>query len=346
MLFFESDYTEGAHEKVLARLIETNLESHTGYGGDQYCSSAAELIKNACSCPNAEVRFITGGTQTNQLAIDTILHGYEGVIAADTGHINGHEGGAIEYSGHKVIALPNHNGKIAASDLQNYLENFFAGESFEHMAIPAMVYISHPTEYGTIYSKKELSSISEICHKYKLSLYLDGARLAYGLAADGADLTLQDIAELCDVFYIGGTKCGLLCGEALVFTKNNIPSHFLTSTKQHGALLAKGRLLGIQFETLFTDGLYYEIGSHAIEMAHKLKDVFLRHGYQLFIDSPTNQQFILLPNSDFATLRENVAFTQWEIPDKDHTVVRFATSWATTDKQISDLEELLSGKEV
>ena len=341
MLYFESDYTEGAHEKVLKRLVDTNFESHTGYGGDAFCASAAEKIRKACECPEAEVRFIVGGTQTNQLVIDTLLRGYEGVIAVQTGHINGHEGGAIEYSGHKVIALPHHNGKLDAGDLKAYLEDFYAGESFEHMAIPAMVYISHPTEYGTLYSKKELTDISEICKKYSLSLYMDGARLAYGLAGDGADLTLPDIAKLCDVFYIGGTKCGLLFGEALVFTKNNLPKHFLTSTKQHGALLAKGRVLGVQFDALFTDGLYYEIGRHAIEMAHELKAAFLRHGYKLHVDSPTNQQFVVLENEKLAELRRYVAFTGWEIPDSEHTVVRFATSWATTKKQIEELEKYL-----
>lgn len=270
-----------------------------------------------------------------------MLNQYEGVISAKTGHINIHEAGAIEVTGHKVLEVASNNGKIIAKELNNYLETFYNDDNREHMVFPGMVYISHPTEYGTLYSKNELKEISEICSKYKIPLYMDGARLGYALMSKETDVSLADIANFCDVFYIGGTKVGALCGEAVVFTKNNTPRHFITLIKQHGALLAKGRLLGIQFDTLFENDLYFEISKNAIEMAEKLKGIFKEKGYEFFMETPTNQQFIILENSKMENLKDKVAFSFWEKYDDTHTVVRFATSWATTENDIKLLSEIL-----
>lgn len=339
MLYFVNDYSEGAHEKILQYLIDTNMEQLAGYGEDIYCRAAKEKIKKACGCENAEVYLLTGGTQTNQIVIDTVLKPYEGVVAAQTGHVSTHEAGAIEYTGHKVLELPQKNGKICAEDLKNMMKTFYGDANHEHMVFPGMVYISHPTEYGTLYSKKELEELSEVCKEYQLPLYLDGARMIYGLVSRETDVTLKDIAELCDIFYIGGTKAGALCGEAVVFTGNSMPKHFVTQVKQHGALLAKGRLLGVQFDALFTDELYQEIGKNAIETAEVLREGLQKKGYRFFIDSPTNQQFIVLEDTKMKELEKDVQFSFWEKADDSHTVVRFATSWAT---KMEDVEELLS----
>lgn len=341
MLSFESDYVEGAHERILQRLMETNLEQLSGYGQDCYCQKAKEKIRKACECPDAQIFFLVGGTQTNTVAIDAFLKSYEGVVAAKTGHVSTHEAGAIEYHGHKVLELPEHQGKIRGNELKALLESFWQDENHEHMVFPGMVYISHPTEYGTLYSREELEELSHICRSYEIPLYLDGARLGYGLMSQDTDVTLPMIAEYCDAFYIGGTKVGALCGEALVFTKNNMPGHFLAIVKQHGALLAKGRLLGIQFDTLFTDGLYFEIGRHAIEMAELLKKGLIEKGYTLYLKSPTNQQFVLLDNEKYQALQKEVAMGFWEKPDRDHTVVRLATSWATKRESVEQFLELL-----
>lgn len=341
MISFESDYICGAHPKVLERLVETNMVPVSGYGCDPYCASAAEKIKEACQCPEAEVRFITGGTQTNQLIISTMLANYQGVVAAKTGHVSTHEGGAIEYTGHKVLELPEKDGKLEADVLASWLKTFFADGNHEHMVEPGMVYISFPTEYGTLYSKAELTALYAICQEYQIPLFIDGARLGYGLASNACDLTLPELAKLCDVFYIGGTKVGALCGEAVVFTHNNVPKGFVTQTKQHGALLAKGRLIGVQFDALFTDNLYMEIGKYAIRLAEELKALFLEKGYSLMLDSPTNQQFPILENSKMKELSEQVAFSFWEAYDDNHTVVRFATSWSTTEEEIEMLSKLL-----
>ena len=271
MLSFESDYIMGAHPEILRRLSETNFEPLTGYGVDKYCASAKEKIKAACKSPNADVWFLTGGTQSNAVVISSLLARHEGVIAAETGHIGFHEAGAIEYTGHKVFLLPHHDGKLDAKEVKAYIDNFYGDANHSHMVPPGMVYISHPTEYGTLYTKGELSAISAVCRDAGIPLFLDGARLGYALMSNDTDITLPDIAELCDVFYIGGTKVGALCGEALVFTKNNTPKQFLTLIKQQGALIAKGRLLGVQFDTLFTDGLYFRISKNAIDMAELLK---------------------------------------------------------------------------
>ncbi len=337
MLNFESDYIQGAHENILRRLIETNLEPLSGYGNDKYCDSAKEKIKAACGRPDAEVFLLTGGTQTNQLVIDRMLEPYEGVIAATTGHVAAHEAGAIEYTGHEVLTVPHKDGKISAESVKKFVELFRADEARDHHVFPGMVYISHPTEYGTLYTKKELCELSKVCREYDLPLFLDGARLGYGLMSTGTDVTLHDIAELCDVFYIGGTKVGALCGEAVVFTHANAPKHFFTSIKQHGALLAKGRLLGVQFDTLFTDDLYFKISRNAIEMADRIRAVLIEKGYKFLIETTTNQIFIILENEQLKKLREGVAVSFWEIVDDTHTAVRIATSWATSEDDVNAL---------
>lgn len=341
MVSFESDYIAGAHPEVLKRLTETNLESLPGYGSDKYCESAKEKIKRAVGLPEAEVEFIAGGTQTNAVVISTMLADHEGVVAAKTGHVSAHEAGAIEYTGHEVMEIPQHNGKIDAGELKKFISDFYADDNHEHMTFPGMVYISHPSEYGTLYSKDELEKISSVCHEYGIPLFLDGARLGYGLMSPYTDVTLKDIARLCDVFYIGGTKVGALCGEAVVFTKNNRPRHFLTSVKRRGALLAKGRLLGVQFDALFTDDLYFRIGKYAMDMAQKMKEIFAKHALPIFIESPTNQQFVILENGQLEKLKKDVAFGFWEKHDDTHTVVRFATSWSTTGEDLKALDEAL-----
>ena len=341
MISFESDYIEGAHPLILEALAKSNMESLSGYGSDKYTERAKEKITAACGLPEAQVFFLTGGTQTNQIVIDTMLAQYEGVLSAQTGHVSVHEAGAIEYTGRKVLTIPAHNGKMDASELDSFIKDFYGDGNHEHMVFPGLCYISHPTEYGTLYSKEELSQISEVCHKHKIPLFMDGARLGYGLASRQTDVTLQDVARLCDVFYIGGTKVGALCGEAVVFTKNNAPAHFENLIKKHGALLAKGRLLGVQFDTLFTDDLYFKISRNAIDRAEELKSAFSEKGYKFFIDSPTNQQFVILENSKMQELQKSVKFSFWEKYDESHTVVRFATSWATTSEKISELRSFL-----
>ncbi|MBE6917983.1 MAG: aminotransferase class I/II-fold pyridoxal phosphate-dependent enzyme [Ruminococcaceae bacterium] len=341
MISFESDYITGAHPKVLQRLIDTNLEVQSGYGLDEYCASAAEKIKAACGCPDAQVQFLAGGTQTNAIVISTMLQEFEGVISAETGHIQAHEAGALEYAGHKILTLPQQQGKLKAEDVRTLLKTFYADESHEHMVYPGMVYISHPTEYGALYSKQELKELADVCYDYSIPLFMDGARLAYGLMSHNTDVTLQDITELCDVFYIGGTKAGALCGEAVVFTHKNIPAHWMNRIKKRGALLAKGRLLGAQFDALFTDGLYFEIGKHAVDLAEKLKSILLQKGYKLYMDSYTNQQFPILDKATLERLRREVAVTLWEWLDKDHAVVRMATTWSTTQEDLDKLEALL-----
>ncbi len=340
MLSFECDYNIGAHPRILERFMETNMEKLPGYREDHYCKEAVAKIIEACDCPEAEVHFLVGGTQTNQVVISTILKSYEGVVAAKTGHVAVHEAGAIEYSGHKVLEIPGHEGKIHAADLLAYLKTFYGDETHDHMVFPGMVYISHPTEYGTLYSKSELAEIREVCQKYEMPLYIDGARLGYGLASKQTDVTLADIAKYSDVFYIGGTKVGALCGEAVVFTKNNAPKQFVTMTKQRGAMIAKGRLLGIQFDTLFTDDLYFEISKNAIDMAEKLKEILHKKGYRFFLESPTNQQFVYLNDEQLERIKGKVSYSFWE-ETPEGLIVRFATSWATTDADLAALENIL-----
>lgn len=341
MLHFENDYNEGCHPKLLEALVKSNEENLSGYGTDSYTQSAIEKIREACQLDEAEVVFLTGGTQTNQVAIASLLQSYEGVIAAETGHIALHEAGAIEYTGHKVLTLPHQDGKLSAKAVADYLETFYADGNHSHMVYPGMVYISHPTEYGTLYSQQELEDLSRVCHDYQIPLFLDGARLGYGLAAKETDLDLPTIARLCSAFYIGGTKMGALAGEALVFTKKNMPKHFMTIVKQHGALLAKGRLYGIQFDQFFTDSLYMEIGKKALVLAEELKAILKEKGYRFYLESPTNQQFIIVENSQLDSLSQKIAYSFWEKYDDKHTVIRLATSWSTTDDDIKALRDIL-----
>lgn len=337
MYYFENDYCEGAQPAILQKLVETNFEKVPGYGTDPYCASAKEKIRAACACPDADVTFISGGTQTNSIVIASMLQRWQGVVAAATGHVAAHEAGAIEYTGHKVIGLPQKNGKLDAATVEDFCKTFYADDNHDHMVFPGMVYISHPTEYGTLYTKAELEALSAVCHAYKMPLFVDGARLGYGLVAKGADVTLADLARLTDVFYIGGTKVGALCGEAVVFP-HGAPAHFMTMVKQQGALLAKGRLMGLQFDVLFTDDLYTKISRNAIETADRMKEGLAAKGYQFFMDSPTNQIFVVLPNAQLAALEGKAKFGFWEKYDDTHTVVRIATSWAT---KMEDVEGLL-----
>ncbi|MBR4360945.1 MAG: low specificity L-threonine aldolase [Clostridia bacterium] len=334
MLSFENDYSEGAHPALLRALAETSPIQQPGYGEDAFCQSAKEKIRAACESLDADVFFLVGGTQANQVIIDALLSGVEGVVSAVTGHVNCHEAGAIEYTGHKVIPLPQYAGKMRAADLDALLRDFYADPSHSHMAYPGAVYISHPTEYGTLYTLDELKALRAVCDAWKLPLFLDGARLGYGLMSDGSDVTLPDIARLCDVFYIGGTKVGALCGEAVVFPRHGAPARFDTHIKQHGAMLAKGRLLGVQFNALFTDGLYFSISRHAIEMAGVLKRGLLERGCRFFLDSPTNQQFVILDNGFMERLAAEARFSFWGPYDASHSVVRLATSWATAEAQV------------
>lgn len=337
MIRFDSDYMAGAHPEVLDALVRTNLELTPGYGNDAYTAEARDLIREATWCPEAEVRFLVGGTQTNATIIDGLLSRHEGVLAAESGHIAVHESGAIEASGHKVLTLPHHDGKVRAEDVEEYITTFYADQTYEHMVAPGMLYISHPTEYGTIYSRDELQTLSDTCHRHNIPLYIDGARLGYGLAAEGTDVTLRDIARLADAFYIGGTKVGTLFGEAVVIPRKGLINHIFPLIKQHGALLAKGRLLGVQFGVLFRDGLYERMGRHAVELALRLREAFTTRGYERVVASPTNQQFFRLPNAVIDRLREEVSFDYWGPRGKEESVVRLVTSWATTREDVDRL---------
>ncbi|EHJ56546.1 hypothetical protein HMPREF9318_01084 [Streptococcus urinalis FB127-CNA-2] len=287
------------------------------------------------------MEFVTGGTQTNQLVIDSLLKSYEGVVSAETGHVATHEAGAIEFSGHKVITLPQEEGKINSHDLQSLLIDFYNDGNHEHMVFPGMVYISHPTEYGSLYTKKELEDLAGVCREYNIPLYLDSARLGYALGVEESDVTLEVIAELCDVFYIGGTKIGALAGEAIVYTKENKPAHFAAIMKQHGALAAKSRLFSVQFDRFFTDDLYVTVGKQTIEHAKRLKAILKAKNYSFFYESPTNQQFIIVKNTELDHLKSFLAYSFWEKYDDQHTVIRLAVSWSTTDEDLDQLEQLL-----
>ncbi len=337
-LSFASDYMEGAHEAILSRLREINYEKMQGYGTDPLSEQTQKKIRSACGCPAGDVFFLVGGTQTNATVISALLRSYEGVVAAVSGHISTHEAGAIELGGHKVLTLPEHEGKITAADLRELLVRFETDEARDHLVRPGMVYVSQPTESGTLYSLRELREISAVCREYGLPLYLDGARLAYALACPSNDVSLQELAELCDVFYIGGTKCGALFGEAVVIPKRGFIPHFFTIMKQHGALLAKGWLLGLQFVVLFTDGLYLKVGKAAIAAAGRIRATLREYGYQLCWDTPANQVFVILENAQMKRLAESVEFSFWEKYDATHTVIRLAASWATTEE---DTEKLL-----
>lgn len=337
MIFFNSDYMAGAHPEVLEALIETNLLKSVGYGFDSYTADARSAILRACGLEDGFVFFLQGGTQTNKTVIDRLLSRNDGVLCCDSAHINVHEAGAIEADGHKVISLPGTDGKLEASAILQYVEEFYRDETNAHMVRPAMVYISHPTEFGTLYTLSELEAISGVCSKLSMPLYIDGARLAYGLAAKSSDVSLHDIARLADVFYIGGTKCGALFGEAVVTRHESMLPRFMSLMKLHGALLAKGRLLGVQFLALFKDDLYLRIGRHADLLAEMLKEGFLAKGYRQYIESPTNQQFFILPNSVIDRLSENVGFELWGPRGENESVVRFVTDWSTTEEDVKKL---------
>lgn len=340
---FESDYNNGCLPEILRRLSETNDEKASGYGFDPYTERAKDRIRKACDMTEAKVHFLVGGTQTNATAIDSLLQGCEGVFSVDTGHINVHESGAVEAFGHKVLVLPGiAGGKMAASQIDDYMRKFLADETYPHMVQPGMVYITLPTELGALYSRKELADIYTVCQQYGLRLYVDGARLGYGLMAEGNDIDLPFLAHHCDAFYIGGTKVGALLGEALVYTNTRAPKYIFTIIKRHGALLAKGRVLGLQFDTLFTDGLYFRVSRHAIDMAQALRKVFAKHGLSLGIDSPTNQQFVILSKEQKQRLAEEIAFEIWEPLPNDHLLCRFVTCWATTEADIAALDEALA----
>ena len=341
MISFENDYNTGAHPLILKRLAETNFEPLPGYGADPYCESAKSKIRKACGRENAAIEFLTGGTQTNSIVVSALLKDYEGVIAAKTGHISTHEAGAIEYTGHKILEIEQKNGKILPSVLKQYLEDFYSAGNHSHMVYPGMVYISHPTEYGTLYTKQELTEIHEIAQRYGIPLFIDGARLGYGLMSLRSDMTLSDIAGLCDVFYIGGTKVGALCGEAVVFSPEMKPAHFMTSVKKRGALLAKGRLLGIQYDKLFTDGLYVKIARNAIDTASVIVSALKEKGYTFHARPQTNQIFIEVSNADALRLAARVEFSTWEKLGTDRRVIRLSTSWATRPEDAEALAGLL-----
>ncbi len=331
---------EGAHEKIMQRLLKTNNEKTAGYGGDDYCELAREKIKKACNAPESEVYFFVGGTQTNATVLSSILLPYQGVVCCDTAHINCHETGAVEASGHKVIATPGKNGKLTADELLRVLRLYADDESREHTVMPGCAYVSHPTELGTLYTKSELAELSKICKEYSIPLFLDGARLGYGISAPQSDMTLCDIASLCDLFYIGATKCGALFGEALVVTNKTLCRSYFSMMKRHGAVLAKGRLLGIQFDTLFTDNLYFDICKNGVEQALYLKSELLKRGYRLYIDSPTNQQFFILSPEKYEELKRKIGFTLWERLPDGNVAIRLVTSFMTSREQVDELLKL------
>ena len=337
MYQFQCDYSEGAHPRIMERLMETNLEQTVGYGMDEYCSKARESVSKAVGRDDVDVHFLVGGTQANATVISSVLRPYQGVICAASGHINVHETGAIEHSGHKVLALPAENGLLKASQIREAMQEHLAEDGPEHTVQPGMVYISFSSEVGTIYSLEQLKSISAVCREYGLPLFIDGARMGYGLMAEGGDVTLADIASLADVFYLGGPKQGALFGEAVVIVNETLKKDFRYNIKQNGGMLAKGRLLGIQFLTLFEDGLYFELSRHAVGLAMKIRDAFRAKGYAFLVDSPTNQQFPVLDNATMDRLSRNFRFSVWQKVDEGHTAVRFCTSWATKPEAVEAL---------
>ena len=341
MISFECDYNNGAHPQVLENLTKYNAAKPTPYGFDEFSERAKDRIREAIGMPDAQIFFLTGGTQANATTIDSMLYQYEGVICVDTGHINVHEAGAVEFTEHKIITLPQQQGKMEARVLDKYLDDFMHDGNNAHAVYPGLVYITFPTELGTIYTAHELDDIYQVCRRYEIPLYVDGARLGYGLAAEGCDITMPWLARHCDVFYIGGTKIGALCGEAVVFTNRPAHKHFFSIQKQHGAVIAKGALIGLQFEALFTNDLYMELSRHAIDMAMRMKAVFKEKGYEFWLDSPTNQQFVILPDAIVDELSKKMEFTHWGQASGHRTICRFVTSWATTEEEINELKRLL-----
>ena len=343
MIRFECDYAEGAHPKILERLMETNDIQTGGYTDDPYSDHARALIRGLCGREDADVHFLVGGTQTNLTVIASILRPHQGVICAASGHINVHETGAVEATGHKVLTLPSRDGKITAKQVQKMVEGHWADINHEHVVQPGMVYISQPTENGTMYSKQELTEIYEVCRETGLPLYIDGARLGYALASPANDLTMEEIAGLCDVFYIGGTKVGAMFGEAVVVCNPGLKQDFRYYIKQRGGLLAKGRFLGLQFEALLEDGLYFEISKNAVERALEIRKACEEMGFPMLYDSMTNQQFPVLRDDLIEKLGQKYAFFVWEPVDAGHSAVRFCTSWKTTKEQAEALAADLRG---
>ena len=345
MIYFTSDYCEGCHERILARMMETNLEQTPGYGTDHHCQAAADYIRRECGREDVQVHFLVGGTQTNLTVIAAALRPHQAAVCAESGHIHVHETGAVEATGHKCLTLPSSDGKLTAAQVAELVHLHRTDESMEHTAQPKLVYISNPTEYGTIYSLAELEALSAVCHREGLFLFLDGARLGYGLQCRQNDVTMADLARLCDAFYIGGTKVGALFGEALVLTNPALQEDFRYLIKQRGGMLAKGRLLGIQFETLFEDGLYYQISAHALRMADLLRDALLEAGFAMQVDSPTNQLFPIVPDDLLEKLRRKYAVTYMNRVDGTHSCIRLCTSWATREEDVrtfcADLKQLL-----
>ena len=356
-LFFASDYMEGAHPLILQRLMETNLLHTAGYGTDEFSESARAKVRKACNAPDSDIFFLVGGTQANATVIGSILRPYQGVIAAETSHVSTHEAGAIEAGGHKVITLPHKNGKLDADSIERCIQGYWDDANHEHMVMPGLVYISQPTEYGTLYSLEELTKISETCRRHNVPLYVDGARLAYGLACRQNDVMLPDLARLCDAFYIGGTKCGALFGEAVVLPRHDFIPHFFTLIKQNGALLAKGRIAGIQFETLFSEVpgsaasadsasenfplLYEAIGQNAIDAADRIRAALVEKGYEISFECPTNQLFITVDDTQKERLEALLELSFWEKLPDGRTVLRICTSWATDMKDVDQLIDIL-----
>lgn len=344
MIAFNCDYNEGAHPRILEALERTNMEQTPGYGEDKYCEEAREIIKKICKAPQAAVHFLVGGTQANFTVISSILRPHQAALCASSGHINVHETGAIEACGHKVMTIPSEDGKIYANQVKEVYTAHISDESFEHTTQPKLVYISNPTELGTLYTKKELEELRAVCDECGLYLYLDGARMGYGLCARGNDLDIETIAANCDVFYIGGTKVGALFGEAVVICNPALQEDFRYIIKQKGGMLAKGRLLGLQFLELFKDGLYFEISEHAISMAMRLKDGLTEMGYQFLLDSVTNQQFVIVEDKKLEILKEKYAYTYQGKYDETSSVIRLCTSWATKEENVeaflSDMQKM------
>ena len=341
MISFECDYNNGAHPKVLENLVRYNDAKPTPYGFDEFSERAKQRIREAIGMPDAQIFFLTGGTQTNATTIDSMLYQYEGVICVGSGHINVHEAGAVEFTEHKIITIADSKGKMEAKVLAKYLDDYMHDGNKDHAVHPGLVYITFPTELGTLYTARELDDLYQVCQQYEIPLYIDGARLGYGLMAEDNDITLPYLARHCDVFYIGGTKIGALCGEAVVFTNRKAHKHFFSIQKQHGAVIAKGALIGLQFDALFTDDLYFKLSEHAIKMAMQMKEIFKSKGYHFLVDSPTNQQFVIIDNAQVAKLSEKIIFTHFGQADKRHTICRFVTSWATTQDEIDELKRLL-----
>lgn len=340
-LNFACDYMQGCVPVILERLMETNMEATPGYGEDVYSESARNKIRQACGKEDAEVRFLVGGTQANVTVINALLRNYQGVIALPTGHIAVHEAGAIETGGHKVLCVDGKDGKLPASAVENYMETFLHDDTYPHMVQPGMVYISQPSEFGTLYSKAELEALHNVCEKYHLYLYVDGARLAYALGSAENDVDLKDLADLCDVFYIGGTKCGTLFGEAVVVGDPQLIPCFFTTIKQNGALLAKGRLLGIQFDEMFTNDLYYKVGKKAVEFSKKIDASLKEFGYEMVLPTQTNQIFVNFEDTALKEIQKVVSTSFWEKTDENHTLIRLATSWATTEEEVNQLIDVL-----